>query len=253
MEFENVDFAYSRKGFHLSDINIKFKKGKFYGIVGSSGSGKSTLIDLIMGFYLTENGRLLIDGKDIRTIDIRSWLRQIGLISQNTFIFNGTIEENISFATEPSEINEERVIVAAKIADIHDFILGLPTGYKTMVGERGLALSGGQRQRLAIARVAYRDPEIYIFDEATSFLDSYSEKRIQASIENLRQSKTVIAVAHRISSIINTDEILVMKDGRIIERGSHAELLSKEGFYAGLYNHQHDIKHSKKEKNIVTS
>ncbi len=107
--------------------------------------------------------------------------------------------------------------------------------------------------RLAIARVVYRDPEIYIFDEATSFLDSYSEKRIQASIENLRQSKTVIAVAHRISSIINTDEILVMKDGRIIERGSHAELLSKEGFYAGLYNHQHDIKHSKKEKNIVTS
>ena len=257
IEFENVDFMYSRKGFRLSDINIKFEKGKFYGIVGPSGSGKSTLIDLIMGFYSTENGRILIDGKDIKTIDIHSWLRQIGLISQATFIFNGTIEENISFAVDSSKIDKDKVTIAARIADLHHFIIKLPAGYKTLVGERGLTLSGGQRQRLAIARTVYREPEIYLFDEATSSLDTFSEKTIQQSIEDLSQSKTVISVAHRISSVINADEILVIKDGRVIEKGSHAELLSKKGFYAELYTYQYDIQHSKKEKekenNIVIS
>ncbi|GAF88371.1 unnamed protein product, partial [marine sediment metagenome] len=142
---------------------------------------------------------------------------------------------------------------AAKIADIHDFVLELPEGYQTVVGERGLKLSGGQRQRLAIARAVYREPEVYIFDEATSSLDTYSEKRIQRSIEDLSQSKTVIAIAHRLSTVINADEIFAIKDGRIIERGNHRDLLNKKGFYAKLYANQHNIQNGTKEKDSINS
>ena len=240
IKFDNVSFSYSRKSFNLSGIDINFEKGKFYGIVGPSGSGKSTLIDLIIGFYQISNGKILVDDNDIGNIDIYSWRKMIGLISQETFIFHGTIEKNISFATEDTDVVADRVIEAAKSADIHSFIMELPQGYKTTVGERGLRLSGGQRQRLAIARAMYRNPELYIFDEATSSLDTYSERKIQKAIEDLSQSKTVIAVAHRLSTIINADKIIVMREGRIIETGSHKELLEKKGFYADLYEHQHN-------------
>jgi subfamily B ATP-binding cassette protein MsbA len=251
--FENVDFAYAREGFRLSGIDLTFEKGKFYGIVGSSGSGKSTLIDLIMKFYSNEDGNILVDGKDLKGIDVRSWRGQIGLISQETFIFNGTIEENISFATDESEVVKDRVIAAAKTADIHDFITELPDGFQTVVGERGLTLSGGQRQRLAIARAVYRDPEVYIFDEATSSLDTHSEKRIQKAIEDLSRSKTVIAVAHRLSTVVYADEIIAMDGGRIVEKGTHSALLEKEGFYAGLHTHQHATEEREKEEDAISS
>ena len=242
IKFSDASFAYPRKGFEISDVSLEFKKGKFYGIVGPSGSGKSTLIDLIIGFYQCNSGKIIVDGEDLGEVDMFSWRKIIGLISQETFIFHGSVEKNISFAVEEADVVTDRVMQAAKSADIHDFIMDLPEGYKTVVGERGLKLSGGQRQRLAIARAIYRNPEIYIFDEATSSLDTYSERKIQRSIEDLSQSKTVIAVAHRLSTVINADKIIVMKNGQIVEFGSHRELLDKKGAYADLYAHQHDQK-----------
>ncbi|MFA5369778.1 MAG: ABC transporter ATP-binding protein, partial [Candidatus Omnitrophota bacterium] len=239
MCFSNLNFAYNERGFRLSGIDLELEKGKFYGIVGPSGSGKSTLIDLIIGFYSYETGAIRIDGRDIRDFDIRSWRGMIGLISQDTFIFNGTIADNISFAVEATAVERDAVIRSAKAADIHDFIISLPDGYNTLVGERGLKLSGGQRQRLAIARAVYRDPEVYIFDEATSSLDTYSEKKIQEAIEGLSRSKTVISVSHRLSTVIKADTIIVLDAGKIVETGSHDALLDKGGFYARLYQHQH--------------
>jgi ABC-type bacteriocin/lantibiotic exporter with double-glycine peptidase domain len=199
IKFENVSFSYPSKNFKLSDINLEFEKGKFYGIVGPSGSGKSSLVDLIIKFYQPIEGRILIDGRDLAGLDSRSWLRKVGLVSQDTFVFNGSILDNISFAKISSEVERNKAIQAAKTADIHEFVLSLPNGYDTEVGERGLALSGGQRQRLAIARAIYLDPEVFIFDEATSSLDSNSERKIQVAIESLSKTCTVIAVAHRIS------------------------------------------------------
>ncbi len=251
--FEEVEFSYPREGFKLSGIDLEFEKGKFYGIVGSSGSGKSTLVDLIIKFYHPGRGRILVDGKDLKGMDARSWRKQIGLISQETFIFNGTIEENISFAVDEAEKDTGRIEAAARTADLHDFIKSLPEGYGTIVGERGLTLSGGQRQRLAIARAVYRDPEIYIFDEATSSLDTHSEKRIQGAIEELSRSKTVIAVAHRLSTVVHADEIIAMKDGRIMEKGPHSDLMEREGFYAGLYTHQYSAERRQKEGDAVSS
>lgn len=235
IRFNNVTFSYNRTGFRLYDINLQFKIGKFYGIVGPSGSGKSTLVDLIIKFYCPQNGMILIDDKNITEINTYSWRDKMGLISQDTFIFNGTVAENISFGRSVSEVDKDRVISAAKIADIDEFINEFPEKYQTIVGERGLKLSGGQRQRLAIARAVYRDPEVYIFDEATSSLDVHSEKRIQQAIENLAQTKTVISIAHRLSTVVNADQIYVMKNGRVVETGSHRDLLEENGFYAELY------------------
>ncbi|MBW1909675.1 MAG: ABC transporter ATP-binding protein [Deltaproteobacteria bacterium] len=234
--FQDVSFSYpQKKDKVLKNINIHFGKGNFYGVVGPSGSGKSTLVDLIIKFYSPNSGRILIDNKSLDKVDTRSWMKQVGLVSQETFIFNGTIEQNISFAKDEWEIDGEQMVMAAKVADIHDFIQGLPKGYKTEVGEMGLRLSGGQRQRLAIARAVYRDPDIYIFDEATSSLDTHSEEKIQKSIEELSRTKTVIAIAHRLSTVVNADEILVMNRGEIIERGAHLKLLKNSGFYSELF------------------
>lgn len=238
LRFENVTFSYNQSKFYISDLDMCFEKGKFYGIVGPSGSGKSTLVDLIIGLYKPLSGRVLVDERNLDEVDIYSWRKQIGLISQDTYIFNGTVEENISFAVDGSKVNNERVEVSARIADIYDFIMELPQGYQTSVGERGMKLSGGQRQRLAIARAVYRDPEIYIFDEATSSLDAVSERKIQKAIENIAQTKTVIAIAHRLSTVINADEIFVLNNGRIVEKGTHLELLQRKGFYNELYANQ---------------
>lgn len=236
--FEDVTFSYSKSKFHLSKINLTFEKGKFYGIVGPSGSGKSTLADLIIHFYSPQKGAILADNKNLRDVDVRSWRKQIGFISQDTFIFNGTIEENISFAEDVTISDRNKVVTSAQIADIDEFIRRLPNGYQTEVGERGVKLSGGQRQRLAIARAVYRDPEIYIFDEATSSLDTISEKNIQKAIEGIAQTKTVIAITHRLSAVMNADEIFVLNNGRIVEKGTHLELLRRKGFYNELYANQ---------------
>ena len=238
IHFEEATFSYSENKFHLSKINLTFEKGKFYGIVGPSGCGKSTLADLIIRFYSPQSGRILVDNKNLGDVDVRSWRKQIGFISQETFIFNGTIEGNISFAEDVTISDRNKVVASAQIADMDEFIRSLPNGYQTEVGERGVKLSGGQRQRLAIARAVYRDPEIYIFDEATSSLDSISEKNIQKAIEGIAQTKTVIAIAHRLSTVMNADEIFVLNNGRIVERGTHLELLQRKGFYNELYANQ---------------
>lgn len=244
IKFNNVTFSYNKNEFQLSNININFKRGKFYGIVGHSGSGKSTLVDLLIKFYSPQIGDILIDDRNLVDVDTRSWRSKIGLVSQDTFLFNGTVEENISFGRNVSDDDKNKVIMAANVADLRDYIEGLTEKYQTVIGERGLKLSGGQRQRLAIARAVYRDPEIYIFDEATSSLDVNSEKRIQKAIENLAQTKTVISIAHRLSTVVNADQIFVMENGVVVETGSHQELLDLNGFYAELYTRQASLEKS---------
>ncbi|MFH1759656.1 MAG: ABC transporter ATP-binding protein [bacterium] len=239
IRFEHVSFSYPGKNFKIEDLNLEIKKGKFYGIVGPSGSGKSTFVDLIIKFYRPQSGRILADGIPLDELDTISWRNKIGLVSQDTFVFNGTVEQNILFAKGVTEKNKDIILNAAKIADIEDVITELPQGYKTEIGERGLTLSGGQRQRLSIARAVAKDPDIYIFDEATSSLDTYSEQRIQTAIENLSKTYTVIAIAHRLSTVINADEIVVLNNGRVVERGNHEFLMKKKGVYTRLYMKQY--------------
>ena len=236
IKFNDVSFRYPGKANVLEHVNLSIDKGKYYGIVGASGSGKSTLIDLMIGFYSPQEGSISVDGKNFREIDLASWRKQIGLVSQDVFIFSGTLEENIAFSIAMENQDKERLVKAAKAADIHDFILSLPDGYQTEVGERGLQLSGGQRQRLAIARSVYHSPSIYIFDEATSALDRHSEKRIQEAIEKLSKNSTVVVIAHRLSTIENADEIIVLDNGKIVETGSYDDLVSNQGMFAGLYS-----------------
>ena len=238
IEIKDLNFEYNADVPVLKNIAMTFEKGKFYGIVGPSGSGKSTLVDLLIGFYAPLQGSIIINGKSINDIDIQGWRKTVGVISQETFIFNGTVEENISFALDGRHKHAGRIKEAAKMADAHEFIESLPQGYQTLVGERGLKLSGGQRQRLAIARAVYRDPDILIFDEATSSLDAISERKIQKAIEALSHEKTVIAIAHRLSTIINADYIYVMDNGRIVEQGTHELLISNQGLYESLCRKQ---------------
>jgi len=238
LRVEGVSFAYGNEHLVLSDIHMVFQRGYFYGIAGLSGSGKSTLIDLLLGFYLTKEGIITVDGKDLKNLDLRGWRKSVGLISQDTFIFNGSVEDNIAFAIKEEIRDFERIIQAAKIADAHEFITGLDKGYKTIIGERGLKLSGGQRQRLAIARALYRDPDILIFDEATSSLDADSEKKVQLAIEQLSRKKTLIVIAHRLSTIFNADNIYVINKGRIVEEGTHQQLRQIGGLYASLCKKQ---------------
>ena len=195
-------------------------------------------MDLITGFIRPLKGEILVDGENINNLSIQGWRKTTGLISQETFIFSSTIEENISFAFEQEGLDREKIRNAARLADADEFIEKQVQGYKTLVGERGLKLSGGQRQRLAIARAVYRDPDILMFDEATSSLDSISEKRVQEAIEKLSCEKTVIAIAHRISTVVNADYIFVLDHGRIIEEGCHEKLRAKNGLYARLCDKQ---------------
>ena len=234
VEFQNVSFSYSNREVVLEDLSLKFENKKFYGVVGVSGSGKSTIIDLIAGFFKPQKGRVLIDGVDLNDADVSTWLCQIGLISQDAFIFSGTIEDNICFGVDDEYRNKDRVKEATRIAYADEFIDMFPEGYQTIVGERGVKLSGGQRQRVAIARAVYLDPPVLIFDEATSSLDANSERKIQEAIEALHGKRTVIVVAHRLVTIASADYIYVIENGRLIEEGTHQKLRAGSGLYSRL-------------------
>lgn len=233
--FENVSFGYDEDKI-LNDITIHIPVGKKVALVGPSGSGKTTFCSLIPRFYEVTGGRVLVDGKDIRKVTQRSLRDAIGIVQQDVYLFGGSIKENICYGKPGASDNE--IIEAAKKANIHDFIMSLPEGYDTYVGERGVRLSGGQKQRISIARVFLKNPPILILDEATSALDNESERFIQKSLDKLAKDRTTIVIAHRLSTIKNADEILVLTPEGIEERGNHEELLSLQGIYAHLYNMQ---------------
>ena len=218
------------------DINLRILAGKTVALVGPSGSGKTTFCSLIPRFYEVSSGSILIDGKDIRNVTQRSLRDMIGIVQQDVYLFGGSIKENISYGKPLASDSE--IIAAAKKANIHDFIMSLPEGYDTYVGERGVRLSGGQKQRISIARVFLKNPPILILDEATSALDNESERYIQKSLDELAKDRTTLVIAHRLSTIKNADEILVLTPNGITERGNHRELLDRQGIYAHLYNMQ---------------
>jgi subfamily B ATP-binding cassette protein MsbA len=240
--FENVWFSYNgtKNGdFILKGINLKVKKGEILAIVGPSGAGKSTLVDLIPRFYDPTEGRILIDGIDLRMIKIKSLRDKIGIVTQETILFNDTIRNNIAYGLEDCPI--DKIIEVAKAANAHDFIMQLPNGYDTVIGERGMKLSGGQRQRISIARALLKNPPILILDEATSNLDAESEILVQEAIERLMQNRTVFVIAHRLSTIRNADRIIVIDNGRIVQEGRHEELIHQDGLYKKLYEMQFNI------------
>ena len=231
IEFRNVSFAYD-KDMVLRNINLKIEKGKTIALVGSSGGGKSTLADLVPRFYDPTEGEVCIDGRSIKEYEIESLRKHMGIVTQESILFNDTIFNNIAFGLP--DVNEEKVIEAARIANAHDFIMQTENGYQTLIGERGSKLSGGQRQRLSIARAVLKNPPILILDEATSALDSESEKLVQEALFNLMKSRTSIVIAHRLSTIQNADEIIVIQRGEIVERGTHEQLIRQEGVYRKL-------------------
>ena len=234
--FEHSTFGYKSYQPVLEDINAVIKPGEMIGIVGASGTGKSTLINLLMGLYQIDDGRLLIDGQDMREISRASYHSQLGVVLQETFLFSGTIIDNIRFSKP--DASYEEIIRAAKMANAHDFISKLPDGYNTYVGEKGYTLSGGERQRIAIARAILPDPKLLILDEATASLDTESEFMIQTALERLTKGKTTFAIAHRLSTLKNADRIMVIDGRRIAEIGTHAQLLEKKGIYYNLFTAQ---------------
>jgi len=233
IEFKNVNFSYQSDREILHDINFTVLPGEKLAIVGPSGSGKSTLVRLLFRFYDVNSGSILIDNQDIRDVTQESIRSVIGIVPQDTVLFNDTIFYNIQYAK--TDATNEEIINAAKMANIHDFISNLPKGYATVVGERGLKLSGGEKQRIAIARVILKNPRILVFDEATSSLDSMSEKTILKSLASVAESHTTLVIAHRLSTIVDANRILVMKEGVIIEAGNHEELLKEQGVYSEMW------------------
>lgn len=233
IDLQNVSFDHEDKSV-LKNISLKISKGKMLALVGPSGGGKTTLCNLIPRFYNIKSGDIKIAGKSIYDVKLESLRKNIGIVQQDVFLFTGTIKENILVGN--SEATDEEVMIAAKKANIHDLIMEMPEGYNTFVGERGVKLSGGQKQRIAIARIFLKNPPILILDEATSALDNITERLIQNSLEELCKGRTTIVVAHRLSTIQNADEIIVLTDNGIEERGTHQELLENKGFYHKLYN-----------------
>ena len=233
--YEDVSFHYSDDDTSvLSHVSFEIPAGKSIALVGPSGSGKTTICSLLPRFYDVTGGKITIDGQDVRTLTLKSLRNQIGMVQQDVYLFCGTIKENIAYGKPGASMDE--IIEAAKRANIHDFIQELPDGYDTYVGERGTRLSGGQKQRISIARVFLKNPPILILDEATSALDNESERWIQQSLEELSKDRTTITIAHRLSTIRNADEIIVITEDGIAERGTHESLLEKGGLYAHYYN-----------------
>jgi ATP-binding cassette subfamily B protein len=236
VRFEQVSFSYAPERQILFDVSFVVPEGNTVAVVGSSGAGKSTLSRLLFRFYDVQQGRILINGQDIRSVTQSSLRAAIGIVPQDTVLFNDTIYYNIAYGRP--EATREEIVAAAQAAHIHEFIETLPLGYESMVGERGLKLSGGEKQRVAIARAILKNPAILIFDEATSALDSKSEKAIQAELRAIAKNRTTLVIAHRLSTIVDADQILVMDKGRIVERGSHRELLAMNKLYAQMWNLQ---------------
>lgn len=236
IEYKDVSFHYEDEPEVLSNINIKIKAGQHVALVGPSGGGKTTLCSLLPRFYDVTAGSITIDGKDIRDVTLESLRQGIGIVQQDVYLFGGSIKDNIAYGKAGA--TDEEIFAAAKNANIHDFILSLEDGYDTYVGERGVRLSGGQKQRISIARVFLKNPAILILDEATSALDNESERFIQQSLEKLSENRTTIVIAHRLSTIKNADEIIVITDEGINERGTHRELLANDSLYAHYYNMQ---------------
>jgi ATP-binding cassette, subfamily B, bacterial len=240
VEFRDVSFRYRDDHQHvLKDLSLEIQAGEYVALVGSSGVGKTTLCSLIPRFYDVTAGSILVDGYDVRDVTMRSLRRNIGVVQQDIYLFAGTVAENIGYG-KPNATRHE-IVEAARQAHAHDFILALPDGYDTDIGQRGVRLSGGQKQRLSIARVFLKDPPIIILDEATSALDNESERAVQASLEKLAENRTTLVIAHRLSTIRNARRIVVLSDSGIAEQGTHAELLALNGVYANLYNMQSKI------------
>lgn len=241
VEFKNVSFHYDPEAECevrevINNLSMKISAGETLALVGPSGGGKSTICNLLPRFYTIQEGSISIDGNDVSDITLESLRKNIGIVSQNVFLFDGTVRENIAYGS-PEATNEE-IVEAAKKANIHDYVMTLPQGYDTQVGERGVKLSGGQKQRVSIARVFLKNPKLLILDEATSALDNATEMQIQSSLEELSRGRTVIVVAHRLSTVKNADRIMVIDEGNIIESGTHEELIASGGEYSSLYAYQ---------------
>jgi len=233
IEFKAVTFAYEESRAVLQDVEFRVAAGQTAAFVGPSGAGKTTITNLVPRFYEPQSGAVLIDGIDVRGVTLASLRRDIGIVAQETYLFHDTIAANLRYGK--LDASDAELITAAKAASIHDFIAALPSGYQTMVGERGHKLSGGERQRLAIARVLLKDPRILILDEATSSLDSHNEAMIQSALEELMRGRTSLVIAHRLSTILKADVIFVVESRRVVESGTHAVLLARGGPYARLY------------------
>ncbi len=240
LEFRNVTFAYKDRSPVIKNLSLHIPAGKTIAIVGSTGSGKSTLVKLLLRLYEVRLGIITLDGIDIQNLNLRDLRRCIGLVSQDVFLFHGTVGENVAYGS--FDATEQEIIRAAKIAEAHEFIMRLPQGYETIVGERGQKLSGGQRQRIAIARAVLKNPPILILDEATSAVDNETEAAIQRSLERITVDRTTIAIAHRLSTIRNADSIYVMEHGKLVESGKHEKLLEENGIYASLWRVQSGLR-----------
>jgi len=239
VQIDNITFAYSERHHVLKNLSLHIPAGANIGIVGATGSGKSTLVKLLLRFYEIQSGRIRIDGIDIRELQLKELRRCIGWVSQDVFLFHGTVIQNIAYGNLSA--SDEEIVRAAQLAEAHEFILELPQGYETIVGERGQKLSGGQRQRIAIARAILKNPPILILDEATSAVDNETEAAIQKSLTKITQNRTTIAIAHRLSTIRHSDRIYVMDRGQLVEQGTHEELLALDGIYASLWRVQSGI------------